>query len=405
MALTPEQRRDLRLLAAFRGGSFLGDAIALITLYLRVAHGGRGWMIAALAMAGALPLVLLAPVAGYVVDRVPAKRLLAGLGLAEALACVGLGYWHGDAVTIALMALLTCGVAFSQPGYSALVPSLSGEENVMVGQSMLQSVQGVALTAGPALGGLLVGAIGQSGPLYVDAASFALAGLGTLALRADRRPAPPRPLADAEHRLSAGLRLCFADPLMRPVVVTSTVIMLSVGAINVAEVFFVTRTLHASALAYGLVGASFGVGTVVGSYLARRLRHEPVALVRDTLLGIFLAGVLLGLVGLVAHVGDVYPLMAATGVAVGVVNVAATTLYALRTPEALRGRVFAATGALFTSAELTSMMVGGVLLGLVSPRTVFQLAAVLAVLGVGLAAPLELRTSRRARQGGPAQGD
>jgi len=397
VALTSVQRRDLRLLAAFRGFSVLGDSIALITLFLRVAHHGHGWQIAALAIAGALPLVALAPVAGYVVDHLPAKTFLALLCGFEALVCAAIGYWHGDVATISLMALLTCGVAFSLPGYSALVPTLSGEENVAVAQSTIQSVQGVAITAGPAIGGLLVGAVGQSGPLYLDGASFALAGLGTLLLRTDRRPqAKVAHVEKTEHELSAGLRHLFRDPLLRPVVVTVTVFMLSLGAVNVAEVFFITRTLHASAFFYGLVGTSFGVGSIVGALASRRLKQVPLTLVRTALICVAAISVLLGGVGLMEHVVYVFPLMAVTGVAVGVVNVAASTLLAVQTPEALRGRVFAATGAMFTSAEIGSMVLGGLLLTLLAPRTIFQLAGVVSTITVGIVAPLELRTSHRA---------
>lgn len=397
MTLTPVQRRDLRLLAAFRGFSVLGDAIALITLYLRVAHHGPGWMIATLSVAAALPLVALAPWAGYVVDHVPAKTFLALLCGFEGIVCVGIGYWHGDFATISLMALLTCAVAFSLPGYSALVPTLSGEENVGVAQSTIQSVQGVALTAGPAIGGILVGAIGQSGPLYLDAASFALAGVGTLLLRTDRRPqAKVSHLEKSGHDLSAGLRLLFTDPLLRPVVVTVTVFMLSIGAVNVAEVFFITRTLHASALFYGLVGTSFGLGSVVGALASRRLKQESFALVRTALLSIAIVSVTLGAVGLVERVVYVFPLIAVMGIAVGVVNVAASTLFAVQTPEILRGRVFAATGAMFTSAEIGSMVLGGLLLTVLSPRTIFQLAGVVSTLTVCIVGPLEMRTSFRA---------
>jgi MFS family permease len=401
------QRRDLRLLAAFRGFSVLGDSIALITLFLRVAHHGQGWMIAALAIAGALPLVVLAPLAGYVVDRLPAKTFLAILCALEAAICVGIGYWHGDVATIALMALLTCGVAFSLPGYSALVPTLSGEENVAVAQSTIQSVQGVAITAGPAIGGLLVGAIGQSGPLYLDAASFALAGVGTLLLSSDRRPQAKVSHAEkTEHELSAGVRHLLRDPLLRPVVVTVTVFMLSLGAVNVAEVFFITRTLHASAFFYGLVGTSFGVGSVVGALTSRRLKQDPLALVRTALLCVAVISVLLGTVGLVEHVVYVFPLMAIMGVAVGIVNVAASTLFAVQTPENLRGRVFAATGAMFTSAEIGSMVLGGLLLTVLAPRTIFQLAGVVSTFTVCVVGPLELRTSLRTHARAPkAQGD
>jgi len=407
VALTSVQRHDLRLLAGFRGFSILGDSIALITLFLRVAHHGQGWMIAVLAIAGALPLVVLAPLAGYVVDRLPAKTFLAILCALEAVICVGIGYWHGNVVTISLMALLTCGVAFSLPGYSALVPTLSGEENVAVAQSTIQSVQGVAITAGPAIGGLLVGAIGQSGPLYLDAASFALAGVGTLLLSSDRRPrAKSAHPQKTEHELSAGLRHLFRDPLLRPVVVTVSVFMLSLGAVNVAEVFFITRTLHASAFFYGLVGTSFGVGSVIGALASRRLKQDPLTLVRTALLCVAAISVLLGSVGLVEHVVYVFPLMAVTGVAVGIVNVAASTLFAVQTPEHLRGRVFAATGAMFTSAEIGSMVLGGLLLTVLAPRTIFQLAGVVSTFTVGVVGPLELRTSLRAHtRATKAQGD
>jgi predicted MFS family arabinose efflux permease len=287
-----------------------------------------------------------------------------------------------------------------------LVPTLSGEENVTVAQSTLQSVNGVALTAGPALGGLLVAATGQSWPLYIDALSFLLAGIGTLLLRTDRRPRvfetheekPPRDLG-------AGLRLVFADPMLRPVMVTVTVFMLSLGAVNVAEVFFITRTLHASAFSYGLVGTSFGVGSIVGALSAKKLSQNALALVRVSLISIALIGALIEAVGLVEHVVWVFVLMAVTGLMVGVINVASSTLFAVQTPESLRGRVFAASGALMTSAEIASMVLGGLLLSVISPRTVFQLAGVFSTVTVVVMASFGLRSSSRAHALRVTQGD
>ena len=132
---TPVQRRDIRLLAILRGSSFLGDFVALVALYLRLAPTGHAWAIAALAVAGSLPLVLLAPLAGHVVDKFPAKRLLIALGLLESVVCAGLGLWHGLSATLVLMALLSCGVAFSMPGYSALVPAIAGDEHIAQSQA------------------------------------------------------------------------------------------------------------------------------------------------------------------------------------------------------------------------------------------------------------------------------
>jgi len=122
--------------------------------------------------------------------------------------------------------------------------------------------------------------------------------------------------------------------------------------INVAEVFFITKTLLSSALTYGLVGASFGAGNIAGAVAASRLKQDDVALARASLASLIVVSVLVGLIGLVEHVGYLYPILVVMGIAVGVVNVASTTLMTVRTPEAQRGRMFSASNAAFTSAEI-----------------------------------------------------
>ncbi|MGC8511218.1 MAG: MFS transporter [Acidimicrobiales bacterium] len=391
------QRHDVTLLAVLRGGSFLGDSVALVALYLRVAPLGHSWAIATLAVAGSLPLVLLAPLAGHVVDRVRARPLLSALGFVEGVICVGLGYWHGLAVTIGLMGTLSVAIAFSMPGYGALAPSVVGDANVARVQGLLQAVQGVASVAGPALGGLLVGTAGQSWPLYLDAASFVFAGVLTTLVHHDRRPSATSALARAtSDALLGGITHVWRDDVLRPLLVNIVVFMLAIGMVNVAEVFFVTRTLHASALAYGLVGTSFGLGTVAGALGAGRLRQGPMNLATSLSVAVIAIGVALGAVGLVTRVNLVYPLLLVAGVALGVANVAALTLFTLRTPEHLRGRMFAALNAATSGAEIFSMAAGGAILVLVAPRTVFQIGGAAATLSALILGPFALRASRRA---------
>ncbi|HVB71266.1 MAG TPA: MFS transporter [Acidimicrobiales bacterium] len=394
VTLEPVQRHDLTLLAVLRGVSLLGDFAALTALYLRLAPAHHAWAIAALSIAASLPLVALAPLAGSVVDRSPAKRLLVYLGLGQAAICVALGHWHGLDATILLMAALSCLVAFSMPGYTALVPVVAGEENVARAQGVLQSAQALASVAGPVVGGLLVGATGQSWPLYLDAISFAVAAVVTTLLHRDRRPSPATVVAEVNAQkegMLAGIQLIFGDGLLRVILVTVGVFMLSLGMVNIAEVFFVTQTLHGSATEYGLVGASFGVGAVVGSLLAQRLAQEHRRLARTVLIAIVVIGAALVVEGLVTRVGLVYPPMAAAGVAAGFANVAAMTLFTVRTPERLRGRMFAAFGGVFTSCELAATALGGVVLTVIAPRTVFQIGGIAATVTALVLGPLGLR--------------
>ena len=394
------QRRDIRLLAALRGASFLGDSVALVALYLRVAPVGHAWAIAALAIAGSLPLVVLAPLAGHVVDRLPAKRSLLVLGLVEALVCVGLGYWHGVGATLALMLALNVAVAFSMPGYGALLPVIAGEENIGRSQGMMQSVQGVASVAGPALGGLLVGWVGQSWPLYIDAVSFCVGALATTLLHHDRRPSARGTIEEigAEDGMMAGVALIFRDDLLRPLLINVSVFMLSLGMTNVAEVFFITQTLHGSATYYGLVGTSFGLGTIVGSLAAGRLSQAPMNLARALTVSICVVGLSIGAVGLVTRLDYLYPLFIVAGVAVGVANVAALTLFTLRTPEVLRGRMYAALGAVVTASQLGATAAGGAILVALAPRTVFQVSGVVATVTALVLGSFALRASGAAHE-------
>ncbi len=396
---SPTQRHDIRLLAGLRGASYLGDSVALVALYLRLAPVGHAWAIAALSIAGTLPLVLLAPLAGQVVDRLPAKRLLSSLGFGEALVCVGLGYWHALVATLLLMVALSTLIAFSLPGYSALVPAIAGNENVARSQSLMQAVQGGASVLGPVLGGLLVGWSGQSLPLYIDAFGLALGAFGTTWLHHDRRPSPATTIERVEsERMLAGVTLIWNDRLLRPIVLTVMMFFLSIGMTNVAEVFFATQTLHASATLYGMIGASFGLGTVGGSLLARRLHQGLVRLARSVLAMIVIVGAMIGAVGLVTRVGYIYPLMAVAGLAAGVAQVAAMTLFTLRTPEMLRGRMYAAVGGVFTGSQIGATAAGGLILTVLAPRTVFQVGGIAATLSALVIGPLALRASTNARQ-------
>jgi MFS family permease len=371
--------------------------MAMTALFLRLAPLGHAWAIAALSIAGTLPLVLFAPLAGLVVDRLSAKRLLTSLGFGEAVICLGIGYWHGLVPTIALMLALSTFVAFSFPGYSALVPTVAGEDNIAASQGMMQAVQGAASVLGPVIGGVLVGSVGQSWPLYLDALSYALAALATTRLRHDRRPSAKNTIDRVQaEKMLAGVSFLWNDRLLRPVVLTTLVFLLALNMVNVGEVFFVTVTLHASAISYGLLGASFGVGSVIGSLLAGRLHQGLVHLARSILVSITVVGLMIGLVGLVTHVTYIYPLMTVAGVAAGVAQVAFFTLCTVRSPERLRGRVFAAIGAIFTGDQIGATAAGGMVLVLVSPRTVFQIGGVVATACALILGPLALRASAQA---------
>lgn len=370
----------------------MGDGSAVVAIYLRLGTTGHPWNIAILAMVTALPLIIFSPISGFVIDNYSAKRILSGLALFEALTCVAIGYFHGVAITLTLMGILNMGMAFTFPGFAAYLPTILGEENITKASGVMQTAQGVSQVFGPAFGGFLVGTVGQSWPLYIDAMVLCCSVFGIALLSVDRRPDPDHVRAKkGERDLGSGFRMLYNDRPLFWWSISSTAFILMLGMIFVADVFFVTKTLHASAFQYGLTSTFFGIGTVVGALMAARLPQKAKTLVTFGEMSIAGIGITFAGVGLVESIYYMYPLLLVGGLFVGYVNVCYNSMVMIRAAEEFRGRIGSASGAIFTSGNLGATALGGVLLMWFAPRTVFQVGGVASLVTVLLFGPLCFR--------------
>src|ERR1700678_1463834 len=120
--------RPLRIATALQVMVAAGNGLAYVALALRVYQETHSTLAVTLVLlAGGLPVVLLAPVAGLLLDRLPMARLLSAAGLVVAASLAGLAQAHSLGATI--MLVLCFGIADSvlQPGLTAAIPQLAGE--------------------------------------------------------------------------------------------------------------------------------------------------------------------------------------------------------------------------------------------------------------------------------------
>jgi MFS family permease len=361
----------------------LGDEVAVIALALWASHHGHGTLaVAALFIAATLPQLLAAPWAGLLVDRLPARPLIATVSALQAVVCLALVpaiVADSLVAAIALVLLLNLGQTVASPAWQALVPSIVGPEQVTRALSVVQGTTAGAMLLGPAVGGLLVGAVGTVSALVVDAVSFVVLAVIAVALRHDRRP--ERTGVRETGAMSAGIRLIAGDPVLRSVLVLVTALVLAAGAVNVSEIFLITRTLGAGPEAYGAIGALFAAGLLLGSVLARKDREVGAAgrLLVGVTISMALSMVVLGLAPtlVVAALASM-----AVGVGNGMLNVTAQSIFVRRSPQAVLGRVFAALQGVVGAAMLVAVGLGGALLGVIDVRTLIVGSGVLAVVAL-----------------------
>ena len=257
-------------------------ALAAMPLFAVLAFRAGPGEVGLLSSAQTLPFLLLSIPFGLLADRWSRQRLMLwaeGLRAGSLLVLAWLAV-QGHA-SLAWLALLGFVGAVGTVGFSvaapALVPALVRPAALATANGRLELARSLAFTAGPALGGALVGWAGAPWA-FVLAAGLSLAACFALAgIHEPARTQPPRRHPWTELREGAALVL--QHPLLRPVLLTALVWNLAWFVLQAAYVPYAVKQLGLSGAAVGLTLATYGAGMISGALLAPRvIRALPYGL-------------------------------------------------------------------------------------------------------------------------------
>jgi MFS family permease len=272
--LRPLRERDFALLWTGMTVSLLGDGIFIVAETWQVydIHNDPvALSIVGLAWTGGMTAFLLT--GGIVSDRVERRRVLiaADIGRALVVAITGvlslagvLEIWH----LVALAVLYGAGEAFFGPAFGALIPEIVAPQELVEANSLDQLVrQACERLLGPALGGVVVAAVGAGSAFLVDAATFAISAACIWSLRV--RSIPVRQPADASQgALREGLGFVRSQPwLWATLIAASLSLLFFLGPLEVLLPFVIRNDLEGGAGAYGAVLAAAGAGSVLMSLI------------------------------------------------------------------------------------------------------------------------------------------
>ena len=288
-----------------------------------------------------IPVVLLALPAGAAADRFDRRRMgmLAQAGLS--LAALGLALasvLHAPVWTLYAMLFVTgvCGT-FTRPATVSLLAQIVPREQFNNANAWLSSGFQIGATAGPALGGLVIGATGGASAVYFIDAACALLFVGTLATIPQRaiRPMEKRPGTDV--RLSAGLRFVFRSRLLLPAITLDLFAVLLGGSTALLPVF-AKDILHTGPRGLGFLRAAPSLGATAAALLQTRLppwrRTGRVLLLCVTVFGVGTVGF-----GLSRSLPFSLVCLFILGAFDNVSAVIRATLEQVVSPDHLRGRV------------------------------------------------------------------
>lgn len=382
-----------------QGVSALGDWVYTIAVAATLAgREADPKVFATMLLAQVGPAALTGALGGPLVDRLPRKTVMVLSDLFRGLAVASLFIIDSPPMLHFYLVAATLGFlgALSQPALHASLPNVVATDQLVAANALVSATFNGAVMVGPVIGGVLVARLGFAPAIFINGVSFLAS-----AVLVSRVHLPPQPPSEGDWHpvteLREGFRHVITTPLVRGVIAVMGLVMLAAAVKSPIEPLFVMNILHGSPDMLGFVGGAWGVGMVMGSVIApaaaRAWRREHLLWAGVAVVGMSVVAA--------AQAGAIAPvlflwLVAGAGNALG--TVCYESLLQERTPDALRGRVFAASEAVLDTAFLGGVALAawmGTHLGsrnaLVVAGSIFLLAALLSrVLLTNIARPLSV---------------
>jgi MFS family permease len=235
-------------------------------------------MVALVQSALMLPLMLVALPAGAVADMFDRRRI-AMTGLGFSMVCAALLTtlaWAGYTspwMLLAFCSLIGGGVALYSPAWQASISEQVGASQLPAAVALGTISYNVARSFGPAVGGIIVLALGAQAAFAINAVCYLPLFLAFFLWK--RRHVPSRLPPEQIHRaIVSGARYAFHAGPIRTVLLRAFIFGLT-GASSTALAPLVAKDLlGGDAATYGLMLGAGGVGAVVGALMVSPCRER-----------------------------------------------------------------------------------------------------------------------------------
>ncbi|MEZ4676993.1 MAG: MFS transporter [Caldilineaceae bacterium] len=273
------QHRNFRLYVT-------GQLISGIGTWMQII--AQGWLVYDLSkselalgivgFASALPALLITPWGGVVVDRVPIRRLMVltqtgSMLLALILSALTMSgvvqVWHVVLLAVALGMLN----AFDGPARQAFVVQLVGREHLSNAIALNSMTFNGSRIIGPAVGGILLAAVGPGWCFFWNGITFLAVIIGLLAMRIEPRTYNSAKLSPW-RQLTSGLNYANKNTAVRGLLFMA--LILSLFGITYSTVLpaFVDQVLHQGPTAFGALNTVAGIGALFTAFMIARFGDD-----------------------------------------------------------------------------------------------------------------------------------
>ena len=332
--------------------SELGDwlnSIAIYALILKLSDSGMA--MAGAMMAKLLPIVLVSPIAGVVVDRVSRKNVMIVSDLLRCVVVLGFllvedhdALWLVYALVIVEISLS----GFFEPARSAIIPSLVPKNDLVTANALSGSTWSVMLAFGAALGGGVVYLFGIKIAFILDASTFLLSAWFISRIvpqeKSNKEDSPKQ-----SGELSDAIRYLIAEPMVLVLSLLKAGLAVAGGIMTLIPLMASQLLSVSPSLGIGILYSARGLGAALGPVLVRRIFGETASVLHWAIASAFFLKALSYI--FIAYSHNLWTLSLGVALATlfgSIIWVFSSALIHLSAPDHYLGRVFSFELALLT---------------------------------------------------------
>lgn len=403
------EMRNLLLYASAKTVSVFGTAIynfAVSFYVLKVT--GSALSFAITLMLGSLPMILIMPFAGVIIDKVDKKKLVVTMDLLCGVLMVSvftasMVYGLSLPLIYATAFLLTVFSTFFGIGIEAAKPNIVSDKMLMNINSISKIIYSVSSILGPALGGMIFAFLDIRMFILINGITFILSGLAILLIDFTFNQTGERG-AEEPIQVWQDMREGYSYMSGRQELLWLFLILVFLNffltfSVTVPLPYIVNTILGMGSKTFGLIQAAFPMGMILGALVVKKL-VERVAYSLIMKILSFVGGIAMMVTGIPVLI-DGGPLMNGVfyggimfmfGVIVAFIDIPLSYFMQRNIPEEYRGRVMSLGISIGKTMVPVAMILSGMLLDVV-PAYALPIGGGLLFLAMNLSAAKKMTFS------------
>lgn len=367
--------------------SSLGDTLNYIALVVFVYQlTGSGFDLSKLSLFQIIPILLISPLAGVMIDRVRRKNILIAADVTRAVLILGLTLAPNVTAIYALAVLVAIATTFFRPTVQAIIPALVKEEELLAANSVAWSTEQLVQIVGSALAAGLIAVVGPKAAFIFNAGTFLFS-----ALMIATMDIPAISISESEKKgwrlyldeMRAGLDYARCDALVSRLIIVQMLASLAVGGTAALLVVLSEQHLRLAPAGFSTLLLAIGVGALLGPFLLGLVTQNYKDL-RLLFVPYLIRGVGDILIALIASFPFVLFLLFVYGLNTSTGIVVYNSIMQINVPDQVKGRVFTLMDLTWSVMEIISIGFAGLVADALGIRMVYYTGGALLVMAGGL---------------------